>query len=365
MTIARPHVGASTLRPNQRFNWPKTIAITAAVAGAAVFLLVTSRRGAQGDPRRVNPHPAATYVVNGTPRGEPALWGFQYWPEFFGLLMLVIAVAVMTPFVISSFRERKLTHSLMVFLATAILAWMDPLANWVTYTDYNPQLLQFPTTWPWFELSPTVEPLLVIPGYPFYYFSVALLAFGGYNRYVLRRVGVNSWWRRHPRLGAFIIGFAIGTVWDIPTELFMINARMYSYSQYWGPTLSIGGPHVALPLIWSLFTIISIATITVLFYRDDRGESVMTVVGRRLPRFGFQLNSSAEPSAGRKVFAAALILSVMYAGLCLFYGALRVTGIAGHAMPQPWVYQELKTYDPQGVLEKAGFPGPFYRSCCS
>ena len=367
MTTAREHVPTSSLGPPSRtINWPRTIGITALVAGITVLLLATSRRGAAGDPRRVNPDPAGTYTVNGVPRGEPALFGFQYWPEFFGLLMLIVAVAVMAPTVISSFRQRKLTHSLVVFLATAILAWMDPLANWVTYTIYNPQLLHFPTNWLWFKLSPSVEPLLVIPGYPFYYFSIAWLAFGGYNRFVLRRVGPGSWWRRHPRMGAFIAGFAMGTLWDVPTELFMINARMYSYSQYWGPTLSVGGPHVTLPLIWSLFTIISIASITVLLYRDDNGESVLTTVGKKLPRFGRHVDlTSDEVSAGRKVFAGALILSVVYAGLCLSYGTLRVTGIADHPMPQPWVYQEIKTYDPYGDLEKAGFPGPYYQSCCN
>lgn len=366
MTTAREHALAAPSAPAGRtFNWPKTIAITGVVGAATVFLLATSRRGAEGDARRVNPDPAGTYTVNGVPRGEPALFGFQYWPEFFGLLMLVVAIAVMAPFVISSIRQRKLSHALVVFLATAILAWLDPLANWVTYTVYNPQLLHFPTTWPWFELSPTVEPLLVIPGYPFYYFSIALIAFGGYNRFVLPRVSPNSWWRRHPRVGAFIAGFAVGTLWDVPTELFMINARMYSYSQYWGPTLSIGGPHVALPLIWSLFTIVSIASITVLLYRDDSGESVLTTVGRRLPRFGRHADLTREDvSSDRKVLAGALILSVIYVGLCLFYGTLRVSGISDHPMPVPWVYQEVKTYDPHGDLEKAGFPGPFYQSCC-
>ena len=364
MTSIRSGATSSpTSLPTRPFNWAKTVAITGTVAAVTVFLLATGRRGAAGDPRRVNPDPAGPYRVNGVPRGEPALWGFQYWPEFFGILMLVVAVAVMAPFVITSIRQRKITHPLIVFLATAILAWMDPLANWVTFTVYNPQLIHFPTTWPWFELSPTVEPLLVIPGYPFYYFTIAFLAFDGYNRYILSRVGPNSWWRRHPRAGAFVVGFGMGTLWDIPMEMFMINARMYSYSQYWGPTLSIGGPHVALPLVWTLFTIVSIATITVLLYRDDNGESVASVVDRRLLRRN--RITQGEVSSGRKVLASALVLSIMYLALCIAFGALRVTGAADQPMPQPWVYQEVKTYDPQGVLKHAGFPGPFYRSCCS
>lgn len=367
MTTVRSYDASDARSRTERppLDWMKTIVVTALVAMVTTFLLVTGRRGAEGDVRRVNPDPSAPYTVNGVPRGEPALWGFQHWPEFFGILMLVIAVAVMTPFVVSTFRQRKLTYPLIIFLATAVLAWMDPLANWVTFTVYNPQLIQFPTIWPWFELSPTVEPLLVIPGYPFYYFSIALLAFGGYNKFILRRVGPNSWWRRHPRIGAFIVGFGMGALWDVPCELFMINARMYTYSQYWGPVISVGGPHVALPLIWPLFTIVSIATITVLLYRDDRGESVVTTLGGKLPRLRHGAEVEGEVSSLRRVIAAALILSAMYSVLCLFFGTLRVSGLADTPAPQPWVYQEVKTYDPYGDLEKAGHPGPFYQSCCS
>jgi hypothetical protein len=349
------------------FNWAKAAVVSAIVAGATVFFLATGRRGAAGDPRRVNPTPIAAFQANGVPRGEPPMWGFQYWPEFFGIIMVVIAVLVMAPFVIQSVRQRKLVHPLIVFLGTAILAWLDPLANWVTYTNYNPQLIHFPTTWPWMELSPTVEPLLVIPGYPFYYFTIALIAFGGYGRYILRRVAPDSWWWRHPRIGAFIVGFGVATLWDVPTELFMINARMYTYSQYWGPTVSVGGAHVALPLVWSLFTIVSIATITVLLYRDDTGESVLTTLGRKVPKLGATTRrASREVSSGRQVLAAAVVLSMVYILLCGFYGTLRVTGLAHkHNMPNPYVYQEVKTYDPDGVLRESGYQGPFFESCCS
>ena len=366
-TFHEPDVDFGDHRQAKPFNWAKAGLVSAIVAGATVFFLVTARKGAAGDSRRVNPTPIAAYEAHGVPRGEPPLWGFQYWPEFFGILMLVVAVLVVAPFVIQSIRQRKLVHPLIVFLGTAILAWLDPLANWVTYTNYNPQLIHFPTTWPWMELSPTVEPLLVIPGYPFYYFTIALIAFGGYNRYVVRRVGPNSWWRRHPRMGCFVVGFGVAALWDIPTELFMLNARMYTYSQYWGPTLSVGGAHVALPLVWSLFTIVSIAAITMLLYRDDAAESVLTIVGRKIPKFGASTRTpSREVSSGRQVLAGAIVLSVVYVLLCGFYGMLRVSGLAHHQnMPNPYVYQEVKTYDPDGVLRKAGYQGPFFESCCS
>jgi hypothetical protein len=357
---------ATPPRASAPFNWVKTIGLTGIVCAVSAFIVLTARRGAAGDPRRVNPHPIGNYWVRGVPRAEPPLWGFQYWPEFFGITMLVIAIAVMAPFVVKSVRDRKMSYPLIIFLGVAILAWLDPPSNWVTYTIYNPQLLHFPTTWPWMELSPSVEPILVVPGYPFYYFSVAILAYGGYQRYVLARVGTDSWWRRHPRWGAFVIGFGVGTLWDIPTELFMLNAKMYFYAQSWGPTISVGGPHVALPLVWSLFTIVSIAAITVLLYRDDAGESVVTDIARRLPRLGGRRHDDGSlVSSGRQVIACALALSVVYCGLLLFYATLRVTGLADHPMPNSWTFQEIKTYDPQGVLERAGKTGPFYTSGAS
>ena len=91
----------------------------------------------------------------------------------------------MAPFVLKSIRERRLSQGLMVFAAVAILATLDPIANWVSYTIYDPRLLHFPTTWTWMRFSPSVEPILVVPGYPFYYFSIALIAFGFGQRVLL------------------------------------------------------------------------------------------------------------------------------------------------------------------------------------
>ena len=253
----------------------KAVIWAVVLVGVAIFFLATAVSGPAGDARITNPNPHGSVVVDGVPRAEPAFLGVENWPLVFSLLFVVFAAAVLIPMVVKSIRQRHMTHGLIVFVSVAVLAWLDPPANWVTYTVYDPRFLHFPTNWPWMRLSPSVEPLMVIPGYPFYYFILALLAFGGFQRYVFPRLHAGGWWRRHPRTALFASVFVAATIWDVATELFMLRARMYVYSQSWGPTLHWGRTHAGLPIVWSLFTIVSIATISVLFYRDDDGGSAL------------------------------------------------------------------------------------------
>jgi hypothetical protein len=250
----------------------------------------------------------------------------------------------------------------MVFGAVAILAMLDPPANWVSYTIYDPRLLHFPTTWTWMRFSPSVEPLLVVPGYPFYYFTVALVSFGFGQRVLLPRLREGSWFRRHPRTFLFCVGFGIATLWDVPTELLMIRANMYFYAQRFGPELHWGGNHAGLPIIWSLLTIISIATITPLLHRDDAGGSIMTTLAGKLPRISRRraTRQGSGESAGRQIVAGAIVLWGMYAVLLVVWGAFRITGMADTTV-KDWQYGEIKTYDPYGDLEDSGVPGPYYR----
>jgi hypothetical protein len=340
----------------------RAVVIGVIVVALAVVILATARTGAEGDATRVNPNPHGAVVVDGVPRTEAPFLGVDQWPLVFSLGFLVFAVLAMAPFVVRSIRNRKMEHALIVFLAVAVLAWLDPPANWVTFTIYDPRLLHFPTTWPWMRLSPSVEPLLVVPGYPFYYFIVAFLAFGGFQRFVLPRLRTGGWWQRHPRTALFTTVFLVATVWDVATELFMIRARMYFYSQSWGPVIRWGPTHMGLPIVWSLFTIVSIAAISLLFYRDDDGGSLLTTVGRRLPRFGRPApRSPRDESSGRQILAGVIILSVVYVCLLVFFGFFRVTGLAHNTFPGKWPYPEIKTYDPYGDLRDAGKSGPYYR----
>ena len=341
----------------------KALVGLAVVAAVCAVLLGTAQTGPGGDARLTNPHPTGNVLTGGYPRPARPLWGIANWPVVLGVAMLVIAVLVMAPFVVQSVRQRRVSQGLMVFGCVMMMSLLDPIANWASFTIYDPRLLHFPTTWTWLRFSPSVEPLLVVPGYPFYYFTIALLAFGAGSRWVLPRLKPGSWLRRHPRTTLFGIGFLMAALWDVPTELLMIRANMYAYSQSFGPRLHWGGHHAGLPLIWSLYTVLSIAFITPFLHRDDDGGSLLTAAAARLPRISKRssTNQPSGQSAGRQVLAGGLVLVVIYLGITGGYALIRVSGAAKNPVQGPWPYGEIKTYDPYGALQQAGVPGPYYR----
>ena len=337
--------------------------LVVAVALTAI-ILGTAQTGPEGDTRLAHPDPTGNVLTDGYPRIAEPLWGVDNWPVVFGMAFLVVAVLTMTPFVIHSIRQRRLNQGLMVFACVAAMSLLDPVANWVSFTIYDPRLLHFPTQWSWMRFSPSVEPVLVVPGYPFYYFTIALISFGFGSRYILPRLKPGGFLRRHPRFTLFLCGFGMATVWDIPTELLMIRANMYTYSQSFGPRLEWGGTHAGLPLVWSLYTILSIAAITPFLHRDDDGGSLLTSLAKRLPRRKGKVTTTMQPSGesgGRQILAGSIALLVIYAVITLGFFAIRVSGVAENPPIHGWPYGEIKTYDPYGVLEDAGIPGPYYK----
>jgi hypothetical protein len=341
---------------------PKAVALGAIGVVVAAVALKTAVVGAGSDARIANPHPVGRVLVDGVPRPEPGLWGISNWSAMFGIAFLVVASIALAIMVAQSVRARRVSVPLMVFGAVALLASLDPPANWVTFTIYNPQLVHFPTTWAWMRLSPGVEPLLVVPGYPFYYFTIALASFTIGRRWLLPRLSPASWWGRHPRIVLAGIGFVVANAWDFPMELLMLRARMYTYSEWFGPSIHIGKASPGLPVIWTLATTVTIAAITTLFYRDRGEASTMSVLGVWLPRIRpAHTEQPTGQSAGRQILAGALVLGVVYLAIMGFFGALRVAGSDTRTPRGGLPYGELKTYDPYGTLHTAGLPGPYYK----
>jgi hypothetical protein len=231
------------------------------------------------------------------------------------------------------------------------MSLLDPPANWVTYTVFDPQFLHYPTTWHWMSLAPLIEPIVNPPGYPMYFLTVALCS-AWVAKKVLARSRPGSWAATHPRLTYLLAGCAVGFVWDIATELFMIRAHMYFYSQAWGPTLGAG--HGRLPIVWGFYTWFAIGTVTVLLHRDDRGRSLAHSLAEKLPGRG-------TASTGRIVVAGSLFLCGLYLIPTALYGAIRVSGLDHPNAPTGWQYPESKVYDPYGKLHDAGIPGPYFR----
>jgi hypothetical protein len=334
-------------RPKTRTR--TTTVVTVGVFVALVILAVaTARTGVGNDPRLVNPGVIA--------RAERPLWGVANWPLVFSWIFVFVAGALLIAFARLSWRQRHLHHGLIIFLAVTGLAWLDPPANWVTFTVFDPRFLHFPTTLPWFRLAPLVEPVTNVPGYPMYYFSIALIGFTLWRRVLLPRAHEGSFMQRHPLWTIFAVGFVVGVVWDIPTELFMLRTRMYLYSQAAGPRWHWG--HASYPVVWGFFTWFSIAVITVLFHRDDRGRSL--VLSRWSERLFPQRRGKEGGSSARQVVAGVALLSAAYCVPLAFYGTLRIAHLT-HPGSSGWTYSETKVYDPQGVLQKAGQKGPYYR----
>ncbi|MDX1385025.1 MAG: spirocyclase AveC family protein, partial [Thermoanaerobaculia bacterium] len=133
------------------------------VLGVLGLIAYHARMGAVS-PRVANPE------VTGAPRPVEFLFG----PDFpiyemqwgtVGMMVLLIAVCV------RAWRRRPGHPYVLMTLAATGIVWQDPIMNWAPYAVYNPQLWHWPEDWPLINLSPTVEPFVVV-GYATFYFIV-------------------------------------------------------------------------------------------------------------------------------------------------------------------------------------------------
>ena len=343
-------VDSDSVRTNSRQL--RDFVVPAVVIGAIGVVLAvvlwTAQSGVVDDAKLRNPaHPTAGPL-------HP-LWNVSDWPFIFSLIFVGVAAALLFAFAWLSIRDRRVHHGLIVLAAVTILSGLDPFANWVTFTTFNPTFLHFPTSWAWISLAPLIEPVTNVPGYPMYYLGVALVAFA-LATYTRGRVNPDRWLGRHPLLTFFGVGLVVGVIWDILTELFMMRAGMYFYSQSYGPNIHWGP--VSYPVYWGFFTWSSIAVITVLLYRDDDGISVLHRFGRHLP--GPETTPDSV-SVLRRIIAGVLILCASYAFCFALYGGFRIGHLDHAGYTGPWPYPSTKVYDPQGVLQHAGQVGPYYK----
>jgi hypothetical protein len=233
---------------------------------------------------------------------------------------------------------------------------LDPLANWSTFTIFDPRMLHFPLSWPWVRIAPLVEPVLAfLGGYPMYYFTVALGIFWLYKHLVAQRVRPQSWVARHPLWTVFAIAFVLGLPIDAVAQSLWIRAGLYVYTQAAGPNLHWA--NVTLPTVWLLYDPWIFAVIAVLIYRDDRGQSLaLSRLSQRLP-FS-QGPSQASPT--RQILTGVFVMLSISLVPIGFYSILRV-GHYTHPSYNKFPYPQVKVYDPYADLQHAGKPGPFYR----
>jgi hypothetical protein len=332
--------GAAASRRSSRAAWAWLL-----VALTLLGLVAWHARTGAVSPRIANPE------VIGAPRPVEFAFGNDFpvqemqWGTL-GMMVLLVAVCV------RAWRRRPGHPYVLMTIAATGIVWQDPIMNWAPYAVYNPQLWHWPEDWPLVNLSPTVEPFVVI-GYATFYFVVPFFVSSWLLRRLQARASAGSFVWRRPLVTLGLLLFFVGFVFDAILEIFSIRAGLYVYSQVmpWGSLFA--GTTFQFPLIWesALVTVVMIPA-GILCHRDDTGR---TQAEKLVQRLRWLPN---RPALGTLLMML-LVLNVAY----FFYGAgfaaIRASGLAT-AVACPWPYPEAKVYDPQGYYEREGAPGPYF-----
>jgi hypothetical protein len=326
--------------PSRRPVW---IATSVVIAALLVWLVPQAERGVSVE-RLVNPS-GSPQDLQWAGQSVGDLWVPVFYVVTFGLMAVMLGIF---------YRHWRATRSIHPGLPLWLGLWfglfIDPIFNWAMYAPYNPDLLHWPDTWSWANINPTVEPLWILFGaYQVFFLAPAMLAFALHRRFVARRAKEGSFTRRHPILSVFLFATACGLLIDIGMEIWMINIGIYEYSQYALGAISWGNGH--LPLWEFAWVGVLIGFYACLLSRDDRGLSV----SERLATGVGPLRRLRLGQFGVAALLCAASLSV-YLG---FFVGLRLIGSEDKVAPRTWPYSEAKTYDPQGLMEQHGQPGPY------
>jgi hypothetical protein len=319
-----------------RFGWPIAAAVLTAFA---VVAIATMQTGLHGDPRTTNPDPGmAPY---------PPFLGVANWPLVTSITSAVLTIAFFGYLLSQSIRRRTTHWLLIVGIAAFFAGALDPLANWATFTIFDPRVAHFPLSWPYFNASPLLEPTLsFLGGYASYYVLTGLGLLAIHRRFIEPHIRHGSWLDRHRLVAVFITGFVAGLPLNALMQFMWLKVGLFVYTEAAGPVLHLFGRH--LPLYMVIYDSVLFAIVAVLCVRDDTGRPA--VVARL----------SVRPTATRMtVIATAVLMTAVLAPIAIF-SLLRIGGD-----PRPaydvWPYPTVKVYDPYGDLERAGKPGPFYR----
>jgi hypothetical protein len=319
-----------------RFGW----AIAAAVLTAfAVVAIANMQTGLHGDPRTTNPEPGmAPY---------PPFLGVANWPLVTGITSAVLTIAFFGYLLSQSIRQRTTHWLLIVGIAAFFAGTLDPLANWATFTVFDPRVAHFPLSWPYFNASPLLEPTLsFLGGYASYYVLTGLGLLAIHRRFIEPHIRHSSWLDRHRLVAVLITGFVAGLPLNALMQFMWLKVGLFVYTEAAGPVLHLFGRH--LPLYMVIYDSVLFAIVAVLCVRDDTGRPA--VVARLAVR----------PTATRMtVIATAVLMTAVLVPIAVF-SLLRIGGDPRPAYNM-WPYPTVKVYDPYGDLERAGKPGPFYR----
>jgi len=245
-----------------------------------------------------------------------------------------------------SFRQRSPHWLLIVGIAAFFAGALDPLANWATFAVFDPRVAHFPLSWPYFNVSPLLEPTLsFLGGYASYYVLTGLGLVSIHRRFIEPQIS-DSWLGRHRLIAVFFTGFVAGLPLNAFMQFMWLKVGLFVYTEAAGPVLNVFGRH--LPVYLVIYDSVLFAVVALLCVRDDSGRPA--VVAKLAVR---------TTTVRMTVVATAVLTGAVLVPIAVF-SLLRIAGD-----PKPaydvWPYPPVKVYDPYGDLERAGKPGPFYR----
>ena len=346
---------ASELRPadsTARLSWVGYTTAASVFTAFAVFMggaLATMQTGLHGDPRTLNPEPV------GAP--YPPFLGVTDWPLLSSVTSVLVTIGFFGVVTWWSVRDRMPHWALIVGIAALLAGALDPLANWATFTVFDPRVAHFPLSWHYFNASPLLEPTLsFLGGYASYYVLTGVGLLWIHRHLIEPRLRDEGWLGRHRMLSVFITGFIAGLPLNALMQFFWLKVGLFVYTQAAGPVLHIAGSQ--LPLLMVVYDSVLFAVVAVLCVPDDNGRpAVVATLARRLPAV----------RGGRLRVTPALLLvtttAVLMTAVLLPIAVFSMLRISGHTAPayDRYPYPAVKVYDPYGDLQRAGKPGPFYR----
>ena len=273
--------------------------------------------------------------------------GVTDWPMVTSIMSAVLTVAFFGYLGWQSIRQRRPHSLLIVGIAAFFAGALDPLANWATFAVFDPRVAHFPLSWPYFNISPLLEPTLsFLRGYASYYVLTGLGLLSFHRRFIEPRIRRNSWLDRHRFTAVFLTGFVAGLPLNALMQFMWLKVGLFVYTEAVGPVLQLFDRQ--LPLYMVIYDSALFAIVALLCIRDDNGRPA--VVAKLATR---------TTTSRLTVIATAMLMSAVLLPIAVF-SLLRIVGD-----PKPaydvWPYPAVKVYDPSGDLERAGKPGPFYR----
>lgn len=310
--------------------------------GAAAFVLWNAERGPVSDGTRNPAGEGAPLPV--TPYANGVDW------VTVGEVAAAILFVGTVIYLVRGLRRDPRNPVTLMMAASCTLCWFDPINNWMIGLVYNPKMWHFPQDWPWVGMSPIIEPLTSFVYAPYitlpYFLAMPIL------RRLQRRRGRDAMVWRRPLVSLAALTFVIGFAWDALQEMFLVNTQFLMYTHV-TPFGSIWvGENRQFPLLQAstLITIPMIAA-SLLLYREGDGPTVAETLARRFALF-------VRRPALSTFLVMTVVLNVCFIAFSTSFYLVRLSGAAS-SVACPWPYPTSKVWDPQGLYEANGHPGPF------